>query len=529
MTIDKGQVNTRERALSSDINRMVELGNRATVEALAAGASGLSREYGVFGDTSFLVTPQNGTMKSAIGPGLAIFYDATKVFPQSPMVWIESRQIREVTHAPADALARWDVIEMRPGEQVSSTQPRDQFDSLTGTFTVVNMVKEIQSWPEFQIRSGTPSASPGIPAGTPGWIPLAYVKVGGNAVAVVSTEVVYCRPLLGARQIDREGWTTSTLNSIYARDVKGGGIEFDGGANDLSGLLVNTVTGRFGSTPLGAYHHNFRILKTVAVRVTSMTIDGGIMPAVDDVMYFYAIPPPYPAGYGAQLAGRELWTPDTANLYGTNGGFYDSALQNGCIIIASAKEPDITNPAGPPLAGTGSFAHEFFADAGNATSTASSWVYIGAGCYVQATNEILLQKCVGSTVSTFRKPGKSFTADLPIAAPISYNLWTEAAGDPVVRWPVTARAVDVHLRSAINNNGNLTIELADEFGDTTGNKGVLTAVFPNNSGGQQNCGTIVPMHLSDTGTIIIANATHTGVASANLYASKYRDSILDSR
>ena len=50
MTIDHGQINTRERALSSDWNRQVELGNRGIVESLSAAASASARESGYFDD-----------------------------------------------------------------------------------------------------------------------------------------------------------------------------------------------------------------------------------------------------------------------------------------------------------------------------------------------------------------------------------------------------------------------------------------------------------------------------------------------
>ena len=531
MTIDHGQFNTRERAVSNDLNRQMLLGNRGTVEALSAAVSGASHESGVLGDNAFLVTPQNGTMKSAIGPGVALYYDSTKVFPVSPMVWIESREIREVTHEPADGLARWDVIEMRPGEQVSSTQPRDQFDPLTGTFTVVNMPKEIQSWPEFQIRKGTPSASPAVPLGTAGWIPLAYVRVNGGAVAVVSTEVVFCRPLLSARGIDRTGWTTSNLGNLYASDVRGGGIDFDGGNNDLTGTLRNTMRGRFGSTFQGAYHHTFFITRSVAVKVTAMTIDGGVMPAADDVIYFYAVPPPYPAGYDSSMAGRELWTPDTDNLYGTDGGFYDSALQGHCLIIASAKEPDVQTPVGNPAAGVGTFAHEFFSDLGLAQSNCSSWVYIGAGFYSQATNEITPQFTRGAWVTFARKTGERFDADLPIGAPVTYNMWGGFAGAPMAL-PITAVHLAIQVSCVLGADDEIRIELEDTWtGQGSDNvNGAPTFILKNGAAGTDDVKYDFITDVTDAGDIEIASAIVTGLNGAcSILARAYEDAVLSQR
>lgn len=528
MTIDHGQFNTRERAVSNDLNRQMLLGNRGTVEALSAAVSGASHESGVLGDNAFLVTPQNGTMKSAIGPGVALYYDSTKVFPVSPMVWIESREIREVTHEPADGLARWDVIEMRPGEQVSSTQPRDQFDPLTGTFTVVNMPKEIQSWPEFQIRKGTPSASPAVPLGTAGWIPLAYVRVNGGAVAVVSTEVVFCRPLLSARGIDRTGWTTSNLGNLYASDVRGGGIDFDGGNNDLTGTLRNTMRGRFGSTFQGAYHHTFFITRSVAVKVTAMTIDGGVMPAADDVIYFYAVPPPYPAGYDSSMAGRELWTPDTDNLY-ADGGFYDSALQGHCLIIASAKEPDVQTAVGNPAAGVGTFAHEFFSDLGLAQSNCSSWVYIGAGFYDLATNSIIAQNTRGSWVSPARKTGKGFDADLPIAAPITYNMWTKFVGGLSMELPNTATRLSMQAACTLSADDSIHIEIEESW---TGQLSAGNVEFDlrNSAVGSEKVAYTFEAMVDDGGELSIQTATVNGLNGAcQLVARAYEDIVLAQR
>ena len=524
MTIDHGQINTRERALSSDWNRQVELGNRGIVESLSAAASASARESGVFGD-GFLVTPLNGTMKSAIAPGLALYYDSTKVFPLSTMVWCESREVREVTHAAADpGLPRWDVVEMRPGSAVASTQPRDQFDPLTGTFTVVNMVKEVKSYPEFQIRSGTASPSPGVPAGVAGWIPLAYVLIPAAAVAVDNTKIVYCRPILSTRGIDREGWTTTVLGVQYARNVKGGGLEFGGG--NLNGTLTKSVTGRFGQTARGSYHHNFRVDATTPVKVTPMTWDGGGLPAADQVVYFYAIPPPYPAGYDTSLAGRELWTPAPANLY-TNG-FYDSTLQNGCLIIASSKAPFLTHQAGF-VAGSGSFAHEFFAEVGSATSNGQEWVYLGAGSYVLATDQILLQRCDGHTVSPQVKPGKSFLADLPIAAPTLYNVWSFFNATHV-QWPVTARDMDLQLRVRIDASDNFKIHLSDYFGDDSVTMGTYANQFSNNDAAEQTFGDIIPVTTDEDGNVTIIAASSTGIGIlADVIGKCYRDAVLKIR
>ena len=136
------QWNSRERALSNDMNQQARLVSRAITETATAIVSGTLRQMGVFG-TSFLVAPVAGTMKCTINPGTALFVDGVSVYPDSTVQWMESSAIREITLEASDASSRYDVIEMRPGSVTTSTQPRDEFNPLTGTFTVVNMAKEV--------------------------------------------------------------------------------------------------------------------------------------------------------------------------------------------------------------------------------------------------------------------------------------------------------------------------------------------------------------------------------------------------
>ena len=163
------QWNTRERALSNDLNKQARLVSRGITETATAIVSGTLRKAGIFG-AGFLVTPMAGTMKSTISPGTALFVDGVSVYPDSTVQWVESTAIREVTHEASDASTRFDVVEMRPGTMTVSTEPRDEFNPVTGTFVVTNMVKEVTSYPEFQVRKGTPSATPSIPAGVAGWM-----------------------------------------------------------------------------------------------------------------------------------------------------------------------------------------------------------------------------------------------------------------------------------------------------------------------------------------------------------------------
>jgi hypothetical protein len=515
--IDQTQWNTRERAVSSDLNRNNRLLHRAISEALSFIASGATKRTGCFGD-SFIATPQAGTMKTTIGTGLALVADSSQTYPDSTAVWIESREIREVTHDAADAQTRFDVIEMRAGQLVSSTQARDVFDPVTGAFSVQNLTKEIKAYPEFRITKGTPALVPAVPAGSSGWIPLAYVRVPGGAVSLTATDVIYCRPILAA-QDPAGAWVTPTPTR-HATRVRGGGVNAAGGSLVASSAI--DMSGRFPG-----YYTDFRLGTASELRVTTMTWDGTGLPAADGVIYFYACPPPYPSGYDSSLAGREFWTPDTTNTYGTSGGFYSSTRQEGCIILASSTAPTDTHPSGHS-SGFGTFAHSLFSTA-NSSSDRTKWVYIGAASFELAGNQLVTQRHVGRLTATTRKPGKSFLADLPIAANTQYSMWSEVSGDPVVRWPTTAREVELHLRAAINAAGNLRIAAFDDFGDDPNNEGIVSIVVDNTNAAQQNCGYNWNAVLDTSGRVTIKSSAASGVASAQIVAKCYRDAVLQLR
>lgn len=512
--VDYTKWNTRERAVSSDLNRATVLLHRALEEAMAYLTSGATKQTGCFGD-SFIATPVAGTMKTAVGPGLALFADATQVYPESTAVWVESREIREVTHDPGGANPRYDVIEMRPGTVVSATQARDVFDPVTGAFTVQNVTKEVKCYPEFRITKGSESFSPSIPGGSAGWVPLSYVLVPAGAVSLLATNVVYCRPLLAPAHASA-GFVTP-VPARYATRVSGGGLNCAGGT--LTATISASVRGRFE----GAFH-DFRIDAGCEAKITVFTYDGGGLPAADKAIYFYAAPPPYPSGYSTTLAARELWTPVLTTVYGGLAGFLSSTLQEGCVIVASDTAPNTDHPAGP-ASGSATFNNTFFA-AGASSSARAAWVYLGSASFENAGATLIEQATINKATATKRKPGKSFFANLPIGANTQYVMWTELAGDPAVRWPTTAREVELHLRSAINLAGNLVLAAFDSLGDDSNNRGMVTIVCANNSGALQNCGHNWRAYLDTSGRVTIKTSSHSGAASAIIVAKNYYDAVL---
>lgn len=513
--IDETVYNTRERAVSSDLNRMTALLHRAQLEAMAFMASGSVKKSGCFGD-SFIITPQAGTMRTSIGVGLALFVDSTAVYPESQTVWTESLEIREVTHDAADAQPRYDVIEMQPGTLVSSTQPRDVFDPVTGTFTVVNLTKEIKSYPTFRIVKGTAGAVPSIPAGSAGWMPLGYVYIPGGAVSLVATDVVYARPILAAL-VEQEGWV-SPKPSALATELDGGGV--DAAGSSLVTTVSRTLTGRFPG-----HFSKFRASAQTTMTLSTLTSDGGF-PVANSVLYWYAIPAPWPAGYDASMAPREFWTPTPSLVY--SAGFSSATRQEGCLLVASATAPVADSPSGAPT-GTASFTHTFFS-AGASSSSRTNWVYVGACYYELAGNQIITQRTRNNLVATQRKPGFNLLASLPIAANTLIQLNNEVVGQPVVSWPMSvAREVAVHFRAALNAGGNVRIDAFDELSDDANNAGMMTYVVSNAGAVQFNAGYNMEFYLNSSGQLTIAAASQSGAASLVVFLRCYRDAILQQR
>ena len=512
------QWNSRERALSNDMNQQARLVSRAITEAATAVISGTLRKAGCFG-LSFLVTPVAGTMNCIINPGTALFVDGVSVYPDSTVQWVESSTIRQVTLTASDPNSRYDVIEMRPGSATTSTQPRDEFNPLTGTFTVTNMVKEVASYPEFQVRAGVASATPSIPAGVAGWMPLAYVRVVGGAVSLVVTDVVHCRPILDAAPAN--GYADPALVRIASK-VSGGGLAAAGGSTTAT--LATNVTGRFP----GAFHA-FRADSGVEAKLNTFTIDGGALPAASCAWYFYAVPPPYPSGYDTSFALRELWTPDVSMLYSGNGGFTNSGRQDGCIIVGSENTPTLSNPAGAPsTGGTASLTHTFFSSVPSSSARAN-WVYLGSVSYDQGLGTFNAQTFAGGEIATIIKPGKDYFAALPIGGDTLYSLWTEPTGTTVVRWPITARNISAQFIATIAAAGWHIIEAVDSASTAAADVGGHAYTLANNSLAAHYVGHNADVVVNTSGEFTMKIASHIGATTAKVYGRHYRDSVLQLR
>lgn len=356
--------NTRERALSTDLNDTTNLIHRGLMQALKAV---LGERSGVV--EGFETTIVGVGLDVTVSPGIALLNTGGSTADDSDFTWIELDTADTVTLPAADgANPRWDVIEIEENDAVVLSTPRDIFDPSTGTFTPQAVTKRRGSSPTISVRSGTPAATPLLPAGIAGRIPLAYIRVPAAAANLVTTDFVRCRPLVGSEDVRGE--------------VQGGGISVA-----AAGLAVSVHEAR-GKFPGRA--HSWRIPGGLAITLAATIIVGAALPGADDIVHFYAVPAPYPTGYDSHLAGREF-VPGSTVL-----ALFPCAAAGieGAVVIASTSDPDAATLQGAPAAG-GSITCGSF---GTIAIDDDSAAYLGSTFFRFATTDLIYQAYVGSGV-----------------------------------------------------------------------------------------------------------------------------------
>jgi len=230
-------INTRERAVSDDINRLqaflqydrAELARRllSNRNAVFTGGGGV-QEFGSYVDT----TLQDG---AAVGTPLrADVIDGLVVLPQptslnllvSPgNVWLDDPDGQAGSSDPnppnpddsraklvvdpgvqlAGSLVigagsgsiRLDVIECQRTTSILETDSRDVYDPSTGVFLPVTVTKVTEGRLSYRVRAGTPGS--GLPANVQGWLPLCVVSVPSTATSVDDCTFWDVRPLVKDR------------------------------------------------------------------------------------------------------------------------------------------------------------------------------------------------------------------------------------------------------------------------------------------------------------------------------------------
>ena len=401
MTSDISRIdyNTRERLTSGDLNGNIATHHGALQDAMAAMMAPDFEQSGVI--NGFQVSVDSVSRVATVSGGLGLIKDLTKVHPDSTHRWIQLLTSKSVTIPAGTGFARWDVIEVRPNIAPVTSQVRDIWDPFlppSGGFTPQTVPKVVISEADVVIRAGASNAPnpPNFPAGTPGAIPIAYVYVdAAGAVAPVQAGIVMCRPILrapGGMDVELTPYLSDIDISPAAQAwVQGGGVRnFTASSSQVSAV---TMSGRF---PLHSF--GFHIPNSHPLSDLPNTWVGGASPVASGVVYAYAAPPPYPAGYDAPLAPREI---KVGALLSSLFQTVSSSTSN-CITVLDTTAPDVSTGAVGSSAGDAEiYDWAFRTGTTPATIPRQKFVYIGACDY--DGSDFMAQDTSGDRVSLLQR------------------------------------------------------------------------------------------------------------------------------
>jgi len=217
-------INTQERAVSTDINRLQAFAGNDQAELLRymldvqanddldAGAvvtefSGLGNPLRAEIINGLLVRPQLASFSLLVDPGVLLAIAPDLAADASNYKYVRDAGITalgtllETTNpGPGD---RIDVVECQVVEEIAETDNRDVFNPTTGLFSATPLTKALRARVAnavpgtLRMRAGAPGG--GFPGTAAGWLPLAVVR---NPVASASCDDMMfwdVRPLLSDR------------------------------------------------------------------------------------------------------------------------------------------------------------------------------------------------------------------------------------------------------------------------------------------------------------------------------------------
>lgn len=260
------QVNTQERAISTDINRLQrfahadvaemwrfmidasfatdDLDAAAVMSQFATQANPLRAEV----INGLMVRPQTGAgvLDLFVDPGLLMAVDPDAIPTGDDSVYKYVRDVGVTTVGQlvmtgGGGATRVDVIECQRVDAVVETDNRDIFNPVTGLFSATGVTKARQSRLNYRVRAGT--AGSGYPGTAQGWLPLAIVSVPAGATSNDQMTFWDVRPLLADRLFNISNLTTARpmigRNIVNARVLTavGGRLEAELGMRRLGGRL----------------------------------------------------------------------------------------------------------------------------------------------------------------------------------------------------------------------------------------------------------------------------------------------------
>lgn len=212
--------NTRERALSADLNRLQAFAGFNLAEALRymlsvgsnddSEAGAVATEYaGVTAPAraevlgGLMVRPQNGSLALTVDAGHALVIAPDGSPDDSNYKLVVDPGVAAigalVMTANASGSTRIDVVECQPSTSVLENDSRDIFDPVTGLFTPASVTKVTAGRMTYRVRAGTPGS--GYPGAASGWLPLAVVSVPNGATNNDAMTFWDVRPLVNDREL----------------------------------------------------------------------------------------------------------------------------------------------------------------------------------------------------------------------------------------------------------------------------------------------------------------------------------------
>jgi hypothetical protein len=211
------QINSQERAVSTDINRLQLFAgyDRAELARFGQDANQGSDDNGALFtqnlflsgpasaviEAGLLVTPGNGTLNLLVSPG-ALYAVVPDSDPDSSVYKLVTRDpgvftTGVLTMTAGITATRIDIIECSLTQIISETSNRDIFNPVTGLFSAVTVTKAIEDRLVYRVRMGNPGT--GWPGVISGWVPLAVASVPSTATA--NDQMIFwdVRPLAAGR------------------------------------------------------------------------------------------------------------------------------------------------------------------------------------------------------------------------------------------------------------------------------------------------------------------------------------------
>lgn len=296
------KINTQERAVSTDINRLQTFAQTDLMElaryllniqtsAIDPGAysepTTLDTPVKAEIVSGLMVKPQVGSFSLLVDSGLALMLAPDGEVEGSNYKYVRDAGVSApgalVITANASGSIRIDVVECRVNPVASTvTDSRDIFDTTTGLFTAATVTKETKSVLEYRVRAGVGGA--GYPGAANGWLPLCIASVPNGATSCNDVTFWDVRPLVADRIKPSNVLELATVDELEVRGVRTNATTYT--VNGLWRATLNgrTLGGEFRSSAPGA--------DAASINVANLVNQGAsIAEPLSGWVYVYAATP----------------------------------------------------------------------------------------------------------------------------------------------------------------------------------------------------------------------------------------------